>query len=298
MPNSRNSTRIQFVKSPPERRFAFIGVYPWVALLAIPLVALAAGAIGPDHRDVRACSVGRLIGCFALSGMEFARQTIRGSVFLLVLTLPALALNPGYEISQYAHSSWTQDKGIMAVRRIKQAPDGYLWLATRTGLVRFDGVRMTTFKAGSEQGLESSTIQDLLFDPDGTIWVATLGGGLAHYQGRKFHTYRAKDGLPSDDIGCIYRDSQGTLWVGTWGAGIARMVNGRFEKLPLCFGSQQTDTASFACKMESSRPSQSGMDFRKIASLPFTVTTPARSGQPVGKGSVSGMEPGSSLTRR
>src|SRR3984957_13898988 len=130
---------------------------------------------------------------FVLSGREFARQTIRGSVFPLVRTLPALALNPAYQISQYAHTSWTRDKGIMAVRRIKQAPNGYLWLATRTSLIRFDGVRITTFKAGSEQGLESSTMQDLLFDPDGSIWVATLGGGLAHYQGRQFHSYRAKD---------------------------------------------------------------------------------------------------------
>jgi ligand-binding sensor domain-containing protein/signal transduction histidine kinase len=167
------------------------------------------------------------------SNFKFARRTCRGSVLLLVFALSALALNPAYQISQYAHTSWTQDKGIMAVRRIKQAPDGYLWLATRTGLVRFDGVRITTFKAGSEPGLESSTIQDLLFDPDGSIWVATLGGGLAHYQARKFHTYRVKDGLPSDEIGCLYRDSRGTLWVGTWGAGIARMVNGQFEKLPL-----------------------------------------------------------------
>src|ERR1700722_10046302 len=59
-------------------------------------------------------------------------------------------------------------------------------------------------------------------------------------------------------------------------------------------GSQQKDTASFAYKMEFSRLSPSGMDFRITISLPFTVTTPAQSGQPVGKGSVPGMEPGSS----
>jgi ligand-binding sensor domain-containing protein/signal transduction histidine kinase len=226
-------------------------------------------AIRPDHRPVRACRAGtRSVvqsagsGCtrtapsnqqgeysvpalvarsrsgfvsrsVVLSGIEFARQIARGSVFLLALTLPALALNPAYQISQYAHTSWTHDKGINAVRRIKQAPNSYLWLATRTGLLRFDGVRITTFKAGPEDGLESSTTQDLVFDPDGSIWVATLGGGLAHYQKGRFHTYRVKDGLPADDIGCIYRDSRGTLWVGTWGAGIARMVNGQFEKLPL-----------------------------------------------------------------
>ena len=155
--------------------------------------------------------------------IKSARRIGCGSVFLVVLTLPALALNPAYQISQYAHTSWRSDAGIQAVRRIKQTPDGYLWLATRVGLVRFDGVRVSTFKAGSEQGLESSTMQDMIIDPDGSMWVATFGGGVAHYQAGKFRTYTAKDGLPSDEIGSLYRDSHGTLWVGTRSAGIAMM---------------------------------------------------------------------------
>src|SRR4051812_11173977 len=160
-----------------------------------------------------------------------------GRLFCLVaLTVDAWALNPTYSISHYSRTSWSADAGIQAVRRIKQSPDGYLWLATRVGLVRFDGVRFTTFKAGAEKGLESSTTQDILIDPDGSMWVATLGGGVAHYQAGKFRTYTVKDGLPSDEIGCLYRDSRGTLWVGTRGAGIARMVGDHFEKLPLAIG--------------------------------------------------------------
>ena len=119
------------------------------------------------------------------------------------------------------------------MRRLKQTPDGYLWLATRTGLQRFDGVRFTTFKAGSEEGLQSSAMQDLVVDPDGSLWIGTLGGGLTHYVDGKFQTYTVKNGLPSDDINSLYRDSRGTLWVGTRGGGIARMVHGRFEQLRL-----------------------------------------------------------------
>jgi ligand-binding sensor domain-containing protein/signal transduction histidine kinase len=166
---------------------------------------------------------------FSTCAASFARRTGWGFVCLLAFALPSLALNPNNQISQYAHTSWGSDDGIAAVRRIKQAPDGYLWLATRAGLFRFDGVRFTIFKAGVDTGLESSTIQDLLIDPDGSMWVATLGGGLSHYQGGRFHTYTVKDGLPSLDINSLFRDSRGTLWVGTRGAGIARMVNGKFE---------------------------------------------------------------------
>lgn len=147
--------------------------------------------------------------------------------------VPVSALNPEHTLSQYVHTAWTSDSGLQAVRRLKQTPDGYLWLATRGGLVRFDGVRFSTYLAESEQGLESSTLQDLLVDPDGSLWIATLGGGIAHYQSGKFRSYTSRDGLPSNDIGSLYRDSRGVLWVGTRDGGIARMVPGRFEKASL-----------------------------------------------------------------
>lgn len=151
---------------------------------------------------------------------------------LTVASLPLYALNPAYTPSQYAHTSWGRDAGVLTVRRIRQTPDGYLWMSSGIGLVRFDGLRFLTFKAGSVEGLNSNAMQDLVIDRDGSMWIATLGGGLAHYQAGRFHSYRVKDGLPSDDVGSLYRDSSGTLWVGT-GAGIVRMVNGRFEKPPV-----------------------------------------------------------------
>ena len=157
---------------------------------------------------------------FRTAVASFARRTGWGFVCATAFTLPALALNPAYHISQYGHTSWRSDAGIQTVRRIKQAPDGYLWLATRIGLMRFDGVRFSTFTAGSGEGLESSTMQDLVIDPDGSMWVATLGGGLAHYQAGKFHTYSGRDGLPASDIHSLFRDSHGALWIGTRGAGI------------------------------------------------------------------------------
>jgi ligand-binding sensor domain-containing protein/signal transduction histidine kinase len=162
---------------------------------------------------------------------KIARQSGCGFLCVTAFSLSALALNPTQSISQYGHTSWRSDAGIQTVRRIRQTPDGYLWLATRNGLMRFDGVRFATFRAGPETGLESSTMQDLAIDPDGSMWVATLGGGLASLQAGRFHTYTVNDGLPSVDINALFRDSQGALWIGTRGAGIARMVNGTFEGL-------------------------------------------------------------------
>lgn len=145
---------------------------------------------------------------------------------------PVSGLSPDRAISQYVHTSWTADAGLQAVRRLKQTPDGYLWLGTRGGLVRFDGFRFTTYRAGSS-GLESSTIQDLLVDPDGSLWVATLGGGVAHLKGGQFRSFTTKDGLPSDDIMCLYRTRDGQLWIGTRNGKIALLAKNGIKTLPL-----------------------------------------------------------------
>src|SRR5579862_1502923 len=160
----------------------------------------------------------------------------RSVVGLACLSLgvpPVSALNPDYRISQYLHTSWKSDLGLQAVRRLAQTPDGYLWLATRGGLVRFDGSRFSTFLAGSVPGLESSTTQDLLVDPDGSLWVATLGGGISHYQQGTFRSYTTREGLPSDDVQSLYRDTRGVLWAGTRDGKIARLARGRFEKVSM-----------------------------------------------------------------
>ena len=161
------------------------------------------------------------------------RRTVLIGAFLAVC-VPVSALRPEASLSQYVHAGWQSDSGLQAaVRRLKQTPDGYLWLATRSGLVRFDGVRFSTYRAGPETGLESSTMQDLLVDPDGSLWVATLGGGIAHYQRGGFRSYTSRDGLPSDEVDSLYRDSVGVMWVGTRDGKIARFVQGRFEGVSL-----------------------------------------------------------------
>ena len=147
---------------------------------------------------------------------------------------PVNALNPDFTLLQYVHTSWGSDSGLLTVNRITQTSDGYLWLATSGGLVRFDGVRFTTYTAATERSLTSSTITEPAADPDGSLWAAALFGGVvAHYQAGKFHAYTSRDGLPSNYIQSLYRDSRGALWVGTRGAGIFRMAHGRFEKMSL-----------------------------------------------------------------
>src|ERR1700746_1654907 len=87
----------------------------------------------------------------------------RSAVFVAVLLawcLSAFALNPTLDISQYAHTSWKVRDGFVKgeIDAIAQTPDGYLWLGTEFGLLRFDGASAAPWQAPSKEHLPSSAI--------------------------------------------------------------------------------------------------------------------------------------------
>jgi ligand-binding sensor domain-containing protein len=74
-------------------------------------------------------------------------------------------------VAQYRFDHWTSDTGLPQniIRAIHQTPDGYLWLATLDGLVRFDGVRFTVFNRMNSPGINSNRFIALYEDRDGAL---------------------------------------------------------------------------------------------------------------------------------
>lgn len=79
---------------------------------------------------------------------------------------------------QYATRAWTQSDGLPqnTVSSIVQTPEGYLWLATEGGLVRFDGVTMTTLDRRNQPHLLASNMLTLGVDGAGVLWAGTTAG--------------------------------------------------------------------------------------------------------------------------
>jgi ligand-binding sensor domain-containing protein/signal transduction histidine kinase/CheY-like chemotaxis protein/HPt (histidine-containing phosphotransfer) domain-containing protein len=135
----------------------------------------------------------------------------------LALPPPVRGLAAGENHPPYRLESWQNEQGLPqnTVASIAQTPDGYLWLATQEGLVRFDGVRFQIFLASNAPGLASNSIFRLVAAGDGTLWIGTDGGGLGRLRSRKFTSLTQRDGLPQDNVEALLADGVGGLWIGT-----------------------------------------------------------------------------------
>ncbi len=140
------------------------------------------------------------------------RSTIAIAIFL-VCCPPACALNPSLDINQYAHKAWTVREGFFKghITAIAQTPDGYLWLGTEFGLLRFDGVRKVQFQLPAGQRLPDDDIRSLLVGRDGRLWIGTHQG-LASWKEGQLSVYPE---LAGQDTAALLEDRQGTVWAGT-----------------------------------------------------------------------------------
>jgi signal transduction histidine kinase/ligand-binding sensor domain-containing protein/DNA-binding response OmpR family regulator len=117
---------------------------------------------------------------------------------------------------QFVHEAWGIDDGlpINEVNDLVQTRDGYLWLATFDGLVRFDGVRFTVYNIANSPGLPSNRIVDLFEARDGGLWLRTEDNLPVRFKDERFRVYRG--GTAGDFRGVlIYQEEDGAVWVGT-----------------------------------------------------------------------------------
>ena len=138
---------------------------------------------------------------------------MRAGLWLLIFlasSVGAFALDPSLDISQYAHTAWKVREGFTkgTIFSMAQTPDGYLWLGTEAGLVRFDGVQAVPWQPPNGEQLPGNFIQQILVARDGTLWIGT-NKGLASWKDDKFTRY---PGVAGKNIYSLIQDAGGTIW--------------------------------------------------------------------------------------
>ena len=133
----------------------------------------------------------------------------------------AFALNPELDVSQYAHTAWKVRDGFSkaGINSIAQTPDGYLWLGSQFGLLRFDGVRNVPWQPPADQHLPSNFILSLLAARDGTLWIGAAKG-LASWKDGKLTQYSE---LADQYVYKLLEDHEGTIWAAGGGTFTGRL---------------------------------------------------------------------------
>ncbi|HEX4284534.1 MAG TPA: two-component regulator propeller domain-containing protein [Terracidiphilus sp.] len=128
----------------------------------------------------------------------------------------AIALEPTTPLADYSRQSWVMENGLPqnSVHALVQTHDGFLWLGTEAGLVRFDGVSFAVFEPSSTPGLPSGDIRSLVEGLDGTLWVGT-SEGLARKSHGEFARLGAKERVPEGAITSLKEMPSGRLRVET-----------------------------------------------------------------------------------
>src|ERR1700730_8039129 len=134
------------------------------------------------------------------------------SACLALLTLRAGACDSNKPLTEYTHTVWTYKDGIPSafIYSIAQTRDGYLWLATTDGLVRFDGVRFVHWRPKTGHTELLGVVQSLCAARDGSLWIGTAAGLVGHIRGDDLRTFSV-----GAQVEAILENRDGTLWVST-----------------------------------------------------------------------------------
>jgi len=97
---------------------------------------------------------------------------------------PSIPADATEALRVYAHDVWQVENGLPqdAVQAITQTKDGYLWLGTEQGVVRFDGVRFTVFNRKNTPALKNSYTRTLYADSDGALWIGMASGASSAFE--------------------------------------------------------------------------------------------------------------------
>jgi signal transduction histidine kinase/ligand-binding sensor domain-containing protein/CheY-like chemotaxis protein len=178
------------------------------------------------------------------SGLPYRSFLTVMALLCLLGSVRSFALDPAKSVYQYNCQSWTRREDLPAngINAITQTKDGYLWLGTSKGLVRFDGFEFKVIGLPDNVQFQSQVISSLSSSKAGGLWFGLNTGSLGYYDGQNFSPATNVSWVErSMDVRSIWEDSNAVVWVAS------QTVTGQFVKgaaNEMSFGNQFKDGMS------------------------------------------------------
>ncbi|MCP4146545.1 MAG: helix-turn-helix domain-containing protein [bacterium] len=157
---------------------------------------------------------------------------------LLMSQMRLFALKVQHSADEYIINRLTTKNGLPqnTIYDITQDQDGYIWIGTDQGVVRYDGINFLQYNNANTKAIKNNSITALCAASDGTLWIGTFGGGVVIYKDKTFTGFSTRNGLSNDFIWVITEDKQHHIWLGTVGGGLMRFKNNRFDTFTVTDG--------------------------------------------------------------
>jgi len=145
----------------------------------------------------------------------------------------AWALDPNRPPSQYIRQQWIAGSTFPggAINAIAQTADGYLWIGTDKGLVRFDGFTFSRVSLRPVVSASDTPILQLLTDPEGQLWIRPAGADFMRQNNGQFESVQYGAQVQRSQITAMSKDSNGRIVVSDIARGTFRFRGGEVEQL-------------------------------------------------------------------
>lgn len=162
------------------------------------------------------------------------RRRLAIALLALWAAAPGLALDPARPLQAHAQRTWRSEDGLLqdTVTALVESRDGFLWVGTAGGLVRFDGATFDRYSRVTVPNFAHNEIQCLAEGAGGVLWVGTSEPGLYQFQRGAVRTFGPGEGLPAQPIRRLLRDRQGTVWAAPTEGPLLRWDGTRFQAVP------------------------------------------------------------------
>ena len=134
-------------------------------------------------------------------------------------------------MSQYVHRTWAQEQGLFGgtIYAICRSSDGYLWVGTDRGLVRFDGYTFTLIQQPISNQPPIGRVRSLILDGEEVLWILLSSGHLLLYRNGQFEDAFASFNFPDRAFSAMSLDRAGRVLVSSLAPATWRWKNGKFS---------------------------------------------------------------------